>query len=105
MFNKKFKVRVTHFAEDKYVVQYSHHYLIPWYNSLCFWFEQSLTGGTECWSTNLYDYKTAENLAKSLKSIEDVSKWYEKDEAREKDFYKRKKEYYSKNVPYDTKYF
>ncbi len=105
MFNKKFKVRVRHFAEDKYEVQFAHYYFIPVYHSLCFWFEQTLTGGTECWSTRLMDFQTAENLAKSLKSIEDVRKWYEKDEAKEKDFYRRKKEYYAKNVPYGTKYF
>jgi len=91
--------------KDKYEVQYAHYYFIPVYHSLCFWFEQMLTGGTECWSTRLMDFQTAENLAKSLKSIEDVRKWYERDEAKEKDFYKRKKEYYAKNVPYDTKYF
>ena len=113
MFNKKFKVRVRHFAKDKYevhlahyyVVQFAHYYFIPIYHSLCFWFEETLTGGTECWSTRLMDYQTAEDLAKRLKSIEDVREWYKKDEAKEKDFYRRKKEYYAKNVPYDTKYF
>lgn len=105
MFKKKFKVRVKYFSGDYYTVEYAHYYFIPVYHRLCFWFEQSLTGGTECWSTRLMGYNTAEELAKSLKSIEDVKKWYEKDEARAKDFYSRKKEYYEKNVPYDTKYF
>lgn len=105
MFKKKFKIRVNYFAEDQYTVQYAHYYFIPVYHSLCFWFEQSLTGGTECWSTHLLDYKSAEELAKSLKSIEDVRKWYEKDEERERDFYRRKDEYYKKNVPYHTKNF
>lgn len=105
MFKKRFKVRVKHYVEDKYIIQYAHFYLIPIYHSLCFWFEQTLTSNTECWSTDLMDYREAEELAKSLKSVEDVKKWYEKDEAREKDFYIRKKEYYEKNVPYDTKYF
>ena len=105
MFNKKFKVRVRYFAKDKYEVQFAHYFFIPIYHSLCFWFEQTLTGGTQCWSTRLMDYQSAEDLAKSLKSIDDVRKWYEKEEAKEKDFYKRQKEYYAKNVPYDTKYF
>lgn len=105
MFNKKFKVRVKHFAEDKYVVQYAHYYFIPIYHSLKFWFEQAPTSDTECWSTKLMDYQTAENLASSLKSISDVKKWYEEDEANEKDFYIRKKLYYKKKVPYKIKYF
>lgn len=105
MFKKKFKVRVRYFGKDKYTVEFAHYYFIPFYHPLCFWFQQSLTGGTECWSTRLMDFKSAEELAKSLKSIEDVKKWYEKDEEKEKAFYKDKEEYYKKNVPYDTKYF
>ena len=105
VFNKKFKVGVKHFSKDKCEVQFTHYYFIPVYHSLCFWFEQSLTGGTECWLKRLMDYQTAENLAKSLKSIEDVRELYKKDEAKEQDFYRRKKEYYAKNVPYDKKYF
>ena len=101
---KKFKVRVRHFLKDKYEVQYAYYYFMPHYNSLCFWFEQTLTSGTECWSTMLIDYQAAEDLAKSIKSIEDIRKWYEKYEADEKDFYRRKKEYYAKNIPYNTKY-
>jgi hypothetical protein len=103
--NKKFKVRVRYFSSGKYTVQYAHYYFIPNYHSLLFWFEQSLTSGTECWSTRLMDVKSAENLAKTLKSIEDIEKWYEKDELKAKDFRKRKKEYYEKNVPYNTKHF
>ena len=91
--------------KDKYEVQFAYYYFIPSFNSLCFWFEQTLTGGTECWSTRLMDYKNAEELAKSLKSIEDVRNWYKKYEEKEKNFYIRKKEYYNKNVPYNTKYF
>lgn len=105
MFNKKFKVRVRHFAEDKYEVQFAHYYFIPIYHSLYFWFEQTLTGETECWSIILMDYQTAENLAKMLRSIQDVREWYEEYEAKEQDFYLRKKEFYSKNVPYYKKYF
>lgn len=105
MFKKKFKVRVRHFYQDKYEVQFAHYHIIPIYHSLCFWFEQSLTSNTECWTIKLFDYQSAEKFAKSLKSIDDVRKWYEKDEEKEKSFYIRKKEYYEKNVPYRTKYF
>lgn len=102
---KKFRVRVKYFAEGKYEVQFAYYYFIPSFHTLCFWFEQTLTGGTECWSTNLMDYQSAESLAKELKSFEDVERWYEKDEVKERDFYRRKKEYYASNVPYKIKYF
>lgn len=105
MFKKKFKVRVSHFGQGRYSVEYAHYRFIPVWYELCFWFEQTLTGGTECWTTDLFSYQEAEELAKSLKSIDDVKEWYKPDEAKEADFYKRKKEYYKENVPYDTKYF
>ena len=105
MFKKKFKVRIKHFAEDKYVVQYAYYYFIPFFKSLNCWFGMSLTTDTECWTLHLNGYKNAELLASDLKSIESVKNWYQKEEEKEKDFYQRKKEYYSKNIPYNTKYF
>lgn len=105
MLNKKFKIRVRYVYTDCYVVEYANYFFIPIYYPLCFWFEQSLTGTTHCWSRKLMNYKTAEELAISLKSIEDIRIWYKKDEEKEKLFYKRQKQYYIENVPYNTKYF
>jgi len=103
---KKFKVRVSYFGNGKYTVDYCHYYLIPiCWNSINFWFQQSLTGGTECWSTDLFTLKEAESLAKTLKSIEDVNRYYKPLKEDRLDFYKRQKEYYKENVPYKTKYF
>lgn len=100
MFKKKFKVRVSHFSGDKYTVEYCHYRFIPIWHPLLFWFEQTLTGGTECWSMKLFYVKDAEQLASQIKSIEDVKNWYKKDEEREREFYREKQEYYKKNVPY-----
>lgn len=105
LFDKKFKVKVTYFGSGKYEVNYAHYRFIPIYYTLCFWFEQTLTGGTECWSGRLMNIKEAERVAKSLKSIEDVREWYKPYEEKERTFYKRKTEYYKKNVPYRSKQF
>lgn len=105
IFNKKFKVRVNYFGSGKYQVQYANYRLIPTWYTLCFWFEQTLTGGTECWCNRLMDIEEAEKTAKSLKSIEDVREWHKPDEERRKIFYERKAEYYKKAVPYQTKQF
>jgi hypothetical protein len=102
---KKFKVRVRHFLRDKYEVQFAYYYFIPKYRSLLFWFEQLVDSGTECWSTALFDYKTAEKVAQSLKSMKDVNRWFEKEDVKRQKFYRRKKEYFDKNVPYNIKYF
>ena len=103
IFDKKFKVRVSYFARGRYTVDYTHYRLIPIWRSLFFWFEQTLTGGTQCWSEKLFNVKEAEELATTLKSIEDIRKWYKADEKKEAEFYKRKEAYYKKNVPYRTK--
>lgn len=105
LFSKKFKTRVVYFGWGKYTVEYANYRLIPIWHTLKFWFEQSLTGGTECWSTELLKVEEAENLAKRLRSIEDVIEWYRPHEEREKLFYIKKKEYYEKAVPYSSKEF
>ncbi len=76
MLTKKFKVRIKLHSGDKYVVEYAHYRVIPWYTALCFWFSQTLTGGTECWSTNMWPYEQAEEVAKSLTCIDDVHTYY-----------------------------
>lgn len=105
MWSKKFKVRVKHFSSGKYTVEYAHYYFLPNWQPLLFWFEISLTGNTQKWSTNLFSYKQAELVASQLHAIQDIEKYYAPEEVKEKDFYRRKKEYYDKHVPYDTKYF
>ena len=103
--NKKFKVRVDHYSQGMYVVEYTHYYLIPIYHTLMGWYEGGLLSGIECKSMKLMDIEKAENAAKNLKSINDVRKWNAKIKEQEDDFYKRKKEYYAKHVPYKTKHF
>lgn len=105
LFDKKFKVKATYFGSGYYQVKYTYYRFIPIYHSLCFWFEQTLTGGTECWSTKLFGIEEAERIAKSLKSIEDVREWYKPYEEEERIFYKRQAEYYKKNVLYSGKQF
>lgn len=113
MFKKKFKVRVRLFSWalrsmgypiDDYEVQYAYYRFIPVYHTLCFWFDQGVTS-KGCWSPSLFKYKEAEALASSLKSIEDVAKYYEPFEAEEKAFKKMQSEHFAKNTPYATKYF
>ena len=99
MFDKKFRKRVCFFGQDYYIVQFAWYRIIPIWHTLNFWFEQSLIGGTECWSTKLYKYNDAINTAKSLHSIEDINNYYVPYKNMEKMFYNAKKEYYAKNVP------
>jgi hypothetical protein len=102
-FSKKFKTRVSHFADAKYTVQWCNYRFIPVWHSLCFWFEQGHPGGTECWSTDMWDYKTAERIATKIKSKSDLRKYYEPFEKQEAKWRTDEKEYWKKNAPYRTK--
>lgn len=103
MFKKKFKVRIKLFSSYKYVVQYTYYRILPTYTSLSFWFSQTLTGGTECWSTNMWPYEQAEEVAESLTCMEDVQAYYKPYDEKRTAFMKAKKEYYEKHVPYASK--
>ena len=101
----KFSVRVKYFMNGKYEVQWSEYRFIPTYRSLCFFFYQSPTSGTECWSTKLYTYQEAMDLASKLKSKEDIEDWYKPYELERESFLKRKEEYYKKSVPKQREVF
>ena len=105
MLKKKFRVRVKHYAEQYYQIQYAHYYLIPIYRSFKYWFALSLISDLESWATFLLKYEPAEKFAKGLKSIEDVKNWYKMENTKMNNFYKNKEKYISKNIPYNTRYF
>lgn len=101
--SKKFKTRVCYYSECKYTVDWCNYRLIPIWHSLCFWFDQGHPGITECWSTDLWDYKTAENIASSIKSKNDLRNYYKKDEEKERIWREEEKMFWKKNAPYRSK--
>lgn len=103
IFVKKFRVRVRYFGSGYYTVDYALYRIIPIWHSLSVWFEQSLDSGTQCWTTKLMERITAEELAKEIGSIDDVWKYYKPEREKESDFYKRRDDYYAKNVPYKNR--
>lgn len=105
IFNKKFKVKVVHFNEDYYIIKYAYYRFIPIYHTLNYWFELTLTSNLEEWTCMIFKVDKAEEVARKMKSIEDVKEWYEPYKNEEKDFYKRKKDFYNNNVPYKVKHF
>jgi hypothetical protein len=50
MFEKKFRVRISYFAEDWFTVDYAYYRFFPWYNSIMYWFDCGMTGNLESWS-------------------------------------------------------
>lgn len=98
---KRFKVKIIRFSRNKYQVKFAYYWLVPKFKSLNFWFEQTLTDDTECWSTKLFNLEDAEQLVENLKSISDVKEWYKPYEKKRDVFYERQAEYYKKNGDYD----
>lgn len=103
MFEKKFRVRVSHFAKDWFTVDYAYYRFIPWYNSIMYWFSYGFDTDLESWSTELFNVEDAEEFATNLKSIEDVNEYYRKEKEKESEFYKKKNEFEKKNIPYKSK--
>ena len=105
LFPLKFKVRVSHFEEQYYTVDYCNYRIFPIWRSLMSWFEQGHPGGTETWYKDLFDFKTAERIAGSLFSIKDVELFHEKDIENAKNWKIVESEFRKRNVPYKTKRF
>ena len=104
MFEKKFRVRISYFGRDNYTVDYAHYRFIPWYSSICFWFDAcGVNSDLECWSTKLFKINEAEEFADNLKSIEDVYAYYRKEDIEQTEFYKKKNEFQKNNIPYKSK--
>ena len=103
MFEKKFKVRVMHFSEDWYQIQYAYYRIFPNYKSINYWFDCGFTGNLEAWCTEILKIKEAEEFAKTLKSIEDVNKYYQKENVKRREFYKEKNKFKKTNIPYKSK--
>lgn len=107
-FKKKFKVRVVHFIEDFYAVEYAHYYFFPKFYQLSQWYSPTLLGrnSNEGWSTYLADYQNAEERAITLNSIEDVIKWDEELNKKKKKYEEESAAYLARNaakLPYKIK--
>lgn len=103
MFKKKFKVRVSRYIDDRYVVQWCEYRFIPIWRSLLFWFDQGHPGGTQCWSPEMWNYKKAEEIASTLKTKKDVDNYYIPYVEKCKRWTEEEEKYIKENMPYSTK--
>lgn len=101
MFKKKFKVRIESFGRFSYTVEYAHYRFIPNYHPFCKWKGFCPTLGSD-WTEILFNAKEAEDFAKTIKSIEDVKKFYEEDEKRRSQYLRLDREQ-ELNRPYKRK--
>lgn len=101
--NKKFKVRIVHFSNEYYTIEYSYSsFLNNWKPLLC-WFDNGSGGSIHNMSEKLFTFKKAEETANLLKTIEDVNNYHLPEIAKEKAFRKARKKWKKENIPYKTK--
>ena len=101
---RKFKMRVVHYAEHFYKIQYAHYWVIPIWHTLNQWSEFRHPNMILGWSTELISgASAAEEYAKTFKSIEDIRAFYAKENEKERQWRIEEKEWWQKNVPYQNK--
>lgn len=100
---KKFKVRVRHYSENYYTVQYCNYYVIPIWRTLYNWHGYVDSPDISSWGVILFTSGNAEKFAKSLKSIGDVVRYNKMECDKQVKWTKDRAEYVRLNIPYKTK--
>lgn len=99
----KFRIKIRHFSEDKYTVQYAYYRFIPIWSCIPYWFESGYVGNLEGIFEKLYNITEAEKVASMINSMEDVNEIIGKVFLERDDFYKRKRAFLKDHIPYHTK--
>jgi hypothetical protein len=102
-YDKKFKVKVSLYTKDKYIVQYTYHRFIPKWKALYFWFGLYHGAGLECWSIDLWDIDEAEKMAESLKSMKDVNEYFNRQMWIKKKWEAEEANWWEGRTPYKEK--
>ena len=105
LFTKKFRVRVRHYTDKYYVVDYAYYRIFPNWGVILFWFDQGHPGGTECWSEKMFTVKEAEEFAKTLNTFQDIVKYYQPLIVAADKWKHDEIKWKAENIPYYEKYF
>lgn len=102
---KKFKTRIKHFGETKYTVDYCYYRFIPIWHSLAYWYDLGHPGNTynHGWDISLWNYKSAEEIAKNIKNIKDVEEYHKPHVEKSLKWKDDEKEFWINNKPYRIK--
>ena len=104
MFEPKFKVRIKHYRDEYYLVQYANYKFFKTWKSIIYWFHAGHPNrGLNEWDIRLFLIHDAEMFANSLKSMDDVEQWLKTQSQIKKDWEAEEVEYLKHNIPYDTK--
>jgi hypothetical protein len=105
LFKKKFSVRIRRYYQHTYTVDYAHYRFLKLWNEVTYWRDPLNIWDTEGWHPILFSKpEGAESFAKSqLNSYDDVIRYYIPQLKKENDYLERRKEFFGKSEPYETK--
>jgi len=94
---KKFKLRLTHYCEESYIIEYAYYWFIPiWYN-IFWWYENGYTSGLEQFTPKLVKIIDEESIKKQFPTIEAIRAFHTIEMQKQKDFYTKQKIYQLNN--------
>lgn len=100
---KKFKLKLSHYSEDYYVIKYAYYWFIPIWSEVSQWFEVGYTSQLEQFRSKLVKITDEESIKKQFPTIESIYAYHAIEKQKEKDFYIKKKAYLEKVTPYKSK--
>jgi hypothetical protein len=103
MISKKFRVRVRHWHEDRYIVEWANYYIIPFYRPLLRFFSWDVPNKTHEYLHETGTYEETIRLASSIKSINDIYSWYREQKEVEDAYYKHRSRYMKATRPFKVK--
>lgn len=100
---RKFAVRVVHFKDEYYSVEYAYYRARPTWYTISKFISHGFFSGLEGWNPCLYKVEEAEVFAQKFKCIEDVQAFEMKEKDQEYCFYKNKQIHFQRAQPYQSR--
>lgn len=99
---KKFCVRVSHYCNSYYIIEYSYARFFKKWKTLK---KFTIYNFKDCeWVPDIFEsFKYAEDYAKTLESIDDVDSYNKREKDKETEFFLRKNEWMMNIRPYSHK--
>lgn len=98
--NHKLKFRIKHYSKEYYTIEYS---TGGNWEYIKYWIDMGFTSDYEKYDFRIFKYEQAERFISNMNTIDDVNEYHKSELAKRDNFYRRKKEHFSENVPYEER--
>lgn len=100
---KKFKLRLTHYSGEYYIVEYAYYWFIPVWYYIVWWSEHGYTSRLEQFTPTLVKIGDEENIKKQFPTMESICAFHAIEQQKQQEFYIKQKAYLATVTPYKTK--